>query len=99
MDGKPNKIYKHVDYYKNIMTCVDDIIEIKNLHKDSFEVYFIKNNKLSPKAYGKHYVIIIFRYEIRRLNNTPIYKYILVSTNWDWGHWRCRYQLKASIFL
>lgn len=99
LDGKSNKIYKHIDYYKNIMSCIDNLVAIKNIHNDSFECYFIKNSKLNPKCYGKHYVIIIFRYEIGKMNNTPIYKYIPISTNWDWGYWRCRYQLKSIIYF
>ncbi|MFL0250883.1 hypothetical protein ACJDT4_10660 [Clostridium neuense] len=99
IDGKSNRIYASIDYYKRITVCIKKLVELKNLYNEDLEIYFIKNGDLNPNVFGKSYVIIIFKYAINKFNNSPIYKYIPIKTMWDWGHWRSRYQLKSIIYF
>lgn len=59
----------------------------------------MKSGELNPNEFGENYVIALIRHPIKKINNTTIYKYIPISTNWDWGYWRSRYQLKAIIYV
>lgn len=99
VDGKSSRIYKHINYYKNIRSFMEEVFELKSLHGNELDVFLIKSGELSQNEYGENYVIILVRYPIKKINNTTIYKYMPISTNWDWGYWRSRYQLKAIIYI
>lgn len=98
LDGTEERIYKHRNFYKSVHSLIQLLSELRKEYED-IEVYMIKNGELDPQKYGKHYVIVIFKYQINTLNKKPIYSYIPVSTNWDWGYWRSRYQLKSIIYF
>ena len=98
VDGKSSRIYKHINYYKNIRSFMEKIFELKSFYGDELDVFLIKSGELNPNEYGENYVIVLVRYPIKKINNTTIYKYMPISTNWDWGYWRSRHQLKAIIY-
>ncbi|PPA87734.1 hypothetical protein C4A75_00545 [Brevibacillus laterosporus] len=99
IDGTSDRIYRPRNFYKDVTGFIKLIVGLKEKHGDDVEVYFLKNGKLDPDEYGKHYVVIIIRSIIKNINNKPVYMNIPISTNWDWGYWRSRYQLKSIIYF
>lgn len=99
LDGSTNRIYKYMNYYKRINKFIEAIFELKSLYGNELDAIFIKSGELNPNKYGENYVIVIIRYPIKKINGNTIYKHIPISTNWDWGYWRSRYQLKFIIYI
>lgn len=99
LHGKQRNIYTYRDYYKQITTFIDLLCNLYATYQDHLEIYFLKNGKLNKKVWGKNYVLIILKYPIAQVNSNNIYSYIPISTMWDWGYWKTRYQLKSIIWV
>lgn len=99
VEGKSKRIYKHINYYKEIHRFIDDICRLKELYSNDLFIFMMKNGELVDNELGEKYVTVILKYPIKKVNNNTIYRYVPISINWDWGYWRTRYQLKAIIYI
>jgi len=101
LDGTSERIYQHRNYYKNVEGFIRLFVKLKNEYCDGFEIYLIKNGELYPNLFvhTENCVIIILRYPLKKINKKTIYAYVPISTQWKWGYWRTRYQLKSIIYI
>lgn len=98
IEGTTNRIYCRTDYYKQIHIFIEDVCKLMKEGK-SIELLAFKNGNLNNRNDIKHFVVLLFRCHIGNINSKPVYKYIPISTLWDWSYWRSRYQLKSIFFI
>ncbi|MEL3974308.1 hypothetical protein AAEO50_18630 [Rossellomorea oryzaecorticis] len=96
IEGTTNSIYPHVDYYKKVHAFIKDIC---TLDKSAIDVIAFKSEKLKLKENHRHCIVLLIRIPIDTLNSKIIYKYVPISTLWDWGYWRSRYQVKSIFYI
>ena len=101
LDGTSEEIYQHRNYYKNVEGFIRLFVKLKNEYRDDFTIYLIKDRELDPSLFSQieNFVIIILRYPLKKINRKVIYAYVPISTQWKWGYWRTRYQLKSIIYI
>lgn len=101
IDGTSEYIYNRKNYYKKIHSFIDDLYNlIKN--GNDIDIYAFKFGDLVPddtEDENEQEVVLLMRYSIGQLNSKIVYKYIPISTLWNWGYWRSRYQLKAIFYI
>ncbi len=92
-----SSIYPYRNYYKNIHEFVK---LLKALKKEcQVDMYVLKDGDLNSKDEREQNIIMILRIPIKKFNNRLIYRYLPISTLWNWGYWRSRYQAKAIFFI
>lgn len=84
--GKSKRIYKHINYYKEIHRFIEDICRLKELYDNDLYIFMMKNGDLVANELGEKYVTVILKYPIKKVNNNTIYRYVPISINWDWGY-------------
>lgn len=97
--GESNKMYKYNNYYKSISRFINDMYVLKQKYNSDLKLYMFKNGELSREDIFEKYITIVVECPIKKLDDNIIFKYIPIYTNWDWGYWRTRYQLKSIICI
>jgi hypothetical protein len=98
IDGIDNKIYSNNDYYKQIHKFIEDICKLISKEK-KVEIFVFKHGELVPEEDKNHQLVLLIRYPIGNINSKEIYRYVPISTLWNWGYWRSRYQLKSIFYI
>ena len=99
IDGRDKRKYISRNYYKRVHTFLELLVELNKQYKNELNVYMFKNGHLNPNKYGRTFVMFLFQIPIKPINGHMVYKYIPITTNWDWGYWRTRYQIKSIIYF
>lgn len=99
IDGSTNSIYKRKDYYKRVSDFIELATNLKSEFDCEFDIFALKRGKLDNKSEREQYVVLVLRKPIGSLNSKIIYGYIPLSTLWNWGYWRTRYQIKSIFWV
>jgi hypothetical protein len=62
-------------------------------------MFALKDSALDKNSSKEQSVFLILKLPIKMLNNKMIFKYYPITTDWEWGYWRSRYQLKSVIYI
>ncbi|MGN4752781.1 hypothetical protein [Bacillus cereus group sp. MYBK220-1] len=98
IDGADNQIYSYKSYYKQVHSFIRDIYNF-NSTREQITMYVFKYGNLSLEEDNEHNIVLLLRCPIGKINSKQVYKYIPISTLWNWGYWRGRYQIKSIIYL
>jgi hypothetical protein len=98
LDGTDNDIYPYKDYYLKVHLFIKDVCEIISRGQE-LEMFAFKFGNLVLEEDNDQYIVLLLRYPIANLNSKIIYKYIPISTVWNWGYFKSRYRLKCIFYF
>ena len=99
LEGTAQRIYPYRNYYKNVGDFISLVVNLKYREEKTVVACFYKNGTLDHSSEKQQNVVLVLQYPIGEINGKTLYGYIPVSTQWNWGYWRTRYQLKSIIYI
>jgi hypothetical protein len=100
LHGEGN-IYPYHNFYKDtggFMRLIFDL-RLKNQF-NNIRGYAIRSERGFDKNSPNHQSLyIVLAEQIALFNNRPVYRYIPIQTDWNWGYWRSRLEVKTLFYL
>jgi hypothetical protein len=99
--GRPTeRIYLDFDCYKGVQRFIDVAVRLRRSSWGRSEMFVLKDGELERRPAGEpSYVVMVLREVIGAVNQRPVYRYLPITTVWNWGYWRTRYQAKALFLI
>lgn len=99
LDGTTQQKYEYRNYYKDIQSFISLVVDLKYKENKEITAYFYKHGNIDCESEKQQDIVIMLRYPIGKIIKKTIYRYIPISTRWNWGYWRTRYQIKSIIYI
>lgn len=100
LDGVSNRIYKSLDFYKNVHGFIDFLYNLTQNYNKRVRVYAFKCTKdLKRDRTFSPEIALLLKVPIGQIDRKDIFKYIPIGTNWHWDYWRTRYQFKVITLI
>ena len=100
LHGEDN-IYDFRNFYKSTYKFIDLVFELKLKNEfDRIEGFAIRSKSgFNNKDEAHQRLFIILAEQVAVFNKKPIYRFIPITTDWNWGYWRTRFEAKSIFYL
>ncbi|WP_371367662.1 hypothetical protein SRRS_15180 [Sporomusa rhizae] len=98
LDGTSKSIYRCKNYL-SLQELFNLVIEIKFIKDKNVEAYFLKSTELDCNSERTQRLTLFLRYQIATVDKHPIYRYIPIGREWNWGWEKSRYEFKHIIYF
>ncbi len=98
LDGTSDRIYRCKNYL-SLQELFNLVLDIKFIKEKNVEAYFLKSTELDCNSERNQRLTLFLRYQITTVDEHPIYRYIPVGREWDWGWEKSRYEFKHIIYF
>lgn len=100
LDGKSDKILENLWFYQNMGPFLEFMSHVASKYKrvEGFAIKSFKDNLLKLRDRDLP-IALLFRAEITRLDDEPIYRYYIIDDDWFWGYEKTRLQFIAMVFI
>lgn len=98
LEADSERIYETENFYKNEHSLLRLLKDLKEKYPNNLRVIAYKDvGALDSGGPRPQNVNLLIAYPTLKLGKDVVMAYIPTSTQWDWGYWRSRYQLKGII--
>ncbi|SEP14123.1 hypothetical protein [Propionispora vibrioides] len=96
--GTSEKLYRCKSYL-GLQELFNLVLEIKYIKEKNVKAHFLKAAELDYNSDIYQRMALFLRYQIATVNDKPIYKYIPIGREWNWGWENSRYEIKHIIYF